>query len=103
MDAERQIWTALVSIDIELASAPNGGSRPISRVTFGDPAMSGVSAWPRAAKRISYRLICLPGSKPGHSATKVRAVAGAWRRAGSVGAEDVNDEDQGVGALDPGL
>jgi hypothetical protein len=26
-----------------------------------------------------------------------------WRGAGSVGAEDVYDEDQGVGALDPGL
>jgi hypothetical protein len=43
------------------------------------------------------------GSKPGHSAIRVRAVAGGWRKAGSVGAEDVNDEDQGVGALDPGL
>jgi hypothetical protein len=40
--------------------------------------------------------------KPGPTRQGTRQV-GAWRRADSVGAEDVNDEDQGVGALDPGL
>ena len=35
----------------------------------------------RAARRISYRLTCLPGSKPGHSAIDVHAIVGAWRRA----------------------
>ena len=40
--------------------------------------------------------------KPGPTRQGTRQV-GAWRKAGSVGAEDVNDEDQGVGALDPGL
>ena len=43
------------------------------------------------------------GVPPGVTIVADDRAAGAWRRAGSVGAEDVNDEDQGVGALDPGL
>ena len=42
------------------------------------------------------------GVPPGVTIVADDRAAGAWRRAGSVGAEDVNDEDQGVGALDPG-
>jgi hypothetical protein len=71
--------------------------RPSAR----SPASGTTQSRPSADHR--HRTASASRAAPGDLLEDGARYVGAWRRAGSVGAEDVNDEDQGVGALDPGL